>query len=124
MPKPVTKKSGKAAPRSMDFKGMGDSELIQLFEDAFREQVATNCNVQEFSVEVVRSVNSDKIEFEVEITGLAGTPIMDDFKANKIKDARKVLLSRADKGEVALNLVPSRTVFLTGNDYLITYSNK
>lgn len=110
--------------RSMDFKGMGDSELVELFEDAFREQVAINCNIQEFAVEVMRSVNSDKIEFEVEITGLAGTPTMDEFKANKLKDAKKVLLSRADKGEVILNLIPSKTVFLTGNDYLVTYSNK
>lgn len=114
----------KKSTRAMEFKGMGDSELVELFEDAFREQVATNSNIQEFSVEVVRSVNSDKIEFEVEITGLAGTPTMDEFKANKVKEGKKVLLSRADKGQVTLNLVPSRTVFLTGNDYLITYSNK
>lgn len=112
------------AKKDMDFKGMGDAELVQLFEDAFTEQVATNCNIQEFSIEVARSVNSDKIEFEVEITGLAGTPTMDEFKANKLKDARKVLMSRADKGEITLNLVPSRTVFLTGNDYLISYTNK
>lgn len=119
-----TTKTRKSALRAMEFKGMGDSELTELFEDAFREQVAISCNVPEFSIEVKRSVNSDKIEFEVEITGLAGTPTMDEFKANRLKDAKKVILSRADKGQVTLNLVPSRTVFLTGNDYLITYSNK
>ena len=114
----------KKTVRNMDFKGMGDAELIELFENAFGEQIAQNANIQEFSVEVERSVNSDKIEFQVEITGLAGTPTMDDFKANKVKDARKLLVSRADKGQVILNLVPSRTVFLTGNDYLVCYTNK
>lgn len=108
----------------MDFKGMGDSELTQLFEDAFTEQIGIPCNVQEFSVETKRSVNSDRIVFEVEVTGLAGTPTMEAFKQNKLKEARTLTISRADKGELVLNLVPSQTVFLTGNDYLVTYANK
>lgn len=107
----------------MRFKGMGDQELVELFEKAFTEQVSSKCNIEEFSVHLARSVDSDYLRFEVEITGLAGAPTMEDFKLNKLKDAAEVKLSRADKGNITLKLAPLQTVFLTGNDYLITYSN-
>ena len=112
-----------ANARVMNVKGMGDSELTDLFEIAFREQITPETNLDTFEVEVKRTAISDKLEFEVEISGMAGTASIDDFKNNKVPKARKLTISRADKGSVELHLVPSKTVYLNGNDYLITYSN-
>lgn len=108
--------------KKLDHHSMGDDELITMFEQAFESQISKQCDIPEYSIEIVRNTSDSKISFEVEVSGMAGTPSVDDFKQGKIKGANVVTISRADKGELKLTLVPSLTTFLSGNDYLLVYS--
>ncbi len=108
--------------KKLDHHSMGDDELINMFEQAFESQISKQCDIPEYNVEIVRTTSDAKISFEVEVSGMAGTPSVDDFKQGKIKGANTVTISRADKGELKLSLVPSLTTFLSGNDYLLVYS--
>ncbi len=108
--------------KKLDHHTMGDDELVSMFEQAFESQIAKQCDIPEYSVSVVRNTSDEKLSFEVDISGMAGTPSVDDFKNNKVKGAKVVTISRADKGELKLTLVPSLITFLSGNDYLLVYS--
>lgn len=108
----------------MDIKNMGDDELQSLFEEAFSVQVAAKNNIADFEVKTNRDVNSNKLSFEVTVIGLAGTPSIDSFKKGDVEEAKSVFIERADKGGMKLNLEPEKTVFLSGNDYIIVYANE
>lgn len=107
----------------MNTKNMGNEELQALFEDVFQEQVASYNNIQDFEVNTTRNVKGDKISFEVTITGLADTPSIDEFKRGKVKNSKSIEITRADKGSMTFKLAPEKTVFLSGNDYIIVYEN-
>lgn len=109
--------------KKLDHHTMGDDELVALFETSFEEQIAKKCDIQEYNVAVSRSTASDKIAFEVTVSGMAGTPSIDDFKRGKVNGCETINLTRPDKGSIQLNLVKKEITFLSGNDYLLIYAN-
>jgi uncharacterized membrane protein len=103
---------------------LSSEEIISMFEIAFEEQVASRNNILAFSVSCNdRSLNKP-VEVNVDVSGFAGTPTIDEFKAGSVPDANTVIISRDDIGEKTFELVPSLTTFLSGNDYLIVYTSK
>lgn len=107
----------------LDVSKMSNDELKDVFENSFRQDVASQLNISEFEVEVARNHDLGQIGFEVIIIGFAGTPSIDSFKSNDNEIAEKVLLSVPNAGELEVFLDPSKTTFLTAGDYSIYYSN-
>ena len=110
--------------KKMKTQGMGDDELQNLFEESFQETVASKNDIIDFEVKTDWDVNSDILRFDVTIIGLAGTPSIDAFKKGEVENADEVVIERADKGRMTLKLKPKETTFLSGNDYIIVYSNE
>lgn len=110
-----------AAKRSV--KTLGDDELITLFEEAFKEQVASYNQLDEFEVKCIRTVGSDVLRMEVVVQGMAGCPTAEDFKKGKVTKANTVSLSRDDKTGIVLTLLPKETVYLNSTEYIIVYQS-
>ena len=113
--------ANKTVKRSI--KTLSDDELIGLFEESFKEQVATWNSIEEFEVACVRKVGSDVLRMEVTVQGLAGCPTADDFKKGKVTKANTVNLSRDDKGSISLTLLPKETVYKNSTEYIIVYQS-
>ena len=109
--------------RKMNIQTVSDDEVRDLFETAFTEQVGKWNDIDNFEVECVREVGKDYITVEVSIMGNAGCPTAEDFKKMKIKNAGSVTIERADKGELKLDLQPSKTLYRNSTEYIVIYKS-
>lgn len=105
---------------NMKINKKSDENIIDDFTESFGVQVARNNNIDEFEATVSRSMGDKEVEIEVMITGLAGSPISETFKNDKLEDAREVCIKKQD-GELFFKLVPEETTILNTNDYIIKY---
>ena len=103
------------------FKSVSNDEIQGLFEEAFRDQVGSWNNIDEFEVNCQREINKDEFKVEVTVQGMAGCPTAEDFKKVKVKNAEKVTISRADKGTLEFRLLPKETVYLNSTEYIVVY---
>jgi len=104
----------------MDVSHMSNEQIQELFEEAFRDQVASNLSIGEFECKCSRGVDG-VLDMEVTVAGFAGTPIMEQFKTDNLPEARSVKISIEDRGSLEFKLVPCKTAILNTNDYVLTY---
>jgi hypothetical protein len=98
----------------MKIQKLSDEKVEDLFEEAFEEK-AKLFDITEFDVKCKRENLKDDFTIEVTVIGMAGAPTIDDFKNNKIKEARKIEIDF--DGEVSkFKLLHKDTVFLNSND--------
>jgi hypothetical protein len=109
--------------KKMNIQTVSDEEVQDLFEAAFESQVGKLNDIDNFEVKCLREVGKDSLTVEVTVMGTAGCPTAEDFKKDKIKAARNVSISRADKGELKFTLVPAKTVYLNSTEYIVTYKS-
>ena len=110
--------------KKLEIKTLSDEEIQDLFTEAYDQQVAFENRIGEFECTCKReTVNSKSAKVEVLVAGLAGTPTLDDYKDNKLKNADTVVIKKADKGSLKFKLVPKETVALNTNDYLVVYQS-
>lgn len=102
---------------------LSTEDIRDMFEEAFQEQVGKENNIDTFEVEAERGVDN-RITVNVTISGMAGSPTLDDFKKGNIKNAKTVKIERYDVGEMVLTLQPSLTTFVNGMDYLVVYKSE
>ena len=107
--------------KKMEISRVSSEELVNMFEESFEEQIAKLNDIGVYGVECDDRKIGEAVRMKVEITGLAGTPTIDQFRQGKVKGSEKVLIDRADIGEMTFHLLPKETVFSRGNDYVIIY---
>ena len=110
--------------KEMKLERVSSEELISMFEEAFEEQVAKLNNIDAFGVECNNRGLGQPVQINVDISGHAGTPTVDQFKNGDVKGSKSVTISRDDIGEKTFKLVESLTTFVSGNDYLIVYESE
>lgn len=109
--------------RKMNVQTVSNEEIQDLFETAFESQVAKLNGIDSFEVKCVREVGKEAITVEVSIMGTAGSPTAEDFKKMKVKNASSVVIERADKGELKLNIMPNKTLYLNSTEYIVIYGS-
>lgn len=109
--------------KAMNIGRVSSEEIVSMFEEAFESTVASINNIGAFGVECTEREIGKSVKIQVEISGHAGTPTIDEFKSGSVENCKTVTIERADIGEMTFTLIPSQTCFLSGNDYLIVYES-
>jgi hypothetical protein len=107
--------------KEMQLERVSSEELISMFEEAFEEQVAKLNNIEAFGVECNDRGLGKAVQINVDISGHAGTPTVDQFKKGDVEGSESVTICRDDIGEKTFQLVKSLTTYVSGNDYLVVY---
>jgi hypothetical protein len=101
---------------------LSNEDLQDMFAEAFREQVASKNNIDEFECTCKRDSNNPDVKIEVMIVGMAGTPYLEMFQKGKIKGADSVIIKKEGyKNTLKFKLEIKETLALNANDYLIVY---
>jgi len=103
----------------MDISTMGDTEILDLFEQAFTEQVAEPNDIDDPEVEVERRVGDNGVTAYVSLYGMAGSPTVDTY--GQVENIETVEIQRADKGRLTFRYVPEETRTLGGNEFQVVY---
>ena len=107
----------------MSIKKISEEDIETLFENAFRDQVASYNNIDEFEVKSTRDIKGNSLKVEVTVQGLAGSPTSEDFKNMNIDNIESVTISREDIGELTLKLMPKETTPLNATEYIVVYQS-
>lgn len=100
---------------------ISSEDIINLFEEAFEEQVASLNNITSFSVESSGREIGKPVRVTVDIVGSAGAPTIEQFRNGEVENCKHIKLFREDIGEIQFKLLNNMTVFISGNDYQIVY---
>ena len=106
--------------KTIDIVRVSSEDIQDLFEKEF-ERISALIDISSFDVVCNRDIQTRKATLLVNIYGTAGAPTIDQFKQDKIEQARRVSIERYDIGTLVFNLLPTKTVFLNSNDYQLTY---
>ena len=110
--------------KDMNLGRVSSEELITMFEIAFEAQVGTPNDINVFGVECNDRGLDKPVQINVDISGYAGTPTIDEFRKGTVENSETVTISRDDIGEKKFTLVKDLTTFVSGNDYLIVYESE
>lgn len=106
----------------MNTSNMSDTELQDLFEKSFIEQIADPNNLEDPEVVIERLVGSQRVVAYVNLYGFAGAPTVDTYAS--VENIRRLQIIRVDKGFLNFNLVPDETRALGGNEYQVVYASE
>lgn len=96
-------------------------DIQNIFEEVFEQKVSSVYGMSTFDIECMRDYLTSDTIVNVTIYGSAGAPTVFDFKANKIDEAKEIIVERSDLGSLKFVLVPEKTSVVNSNDYLIVY---
>jgi len=109
----------------LNIKKLGDEELQDLFTEAFEKKVAMYNNISEFECKSIKDSINDKVTIEVTIVGFAGSPNVEDFIGNKVKDSKTIIVSKDGfEGNMIFELNTKRCIAINTSDYLLIYDLK
>lgn len=109
--------------KEMEINRVSSEAIVTMVEKAFENQIASINNIQAFEVKCDDRIIDGPVRIEIDISGHAGTPTVDDFKEGRVEGSESMTIERDDIGEMKFDLVPSQTCFLSGNDYCIVYES-
>ena len=104
----------------MNVDKISDEIMQEMFEVAFENQVGVYNDLSEFEALIKRSAREEDILMEVTVTGMAGSPTIEDFKSGNVENAEEINIDNA-RGELKYVLQPEATVPLNSTDYIVTY---
>lgn len=104
----------------MDISRFSDEMLQDLFEAAFEDQVASMNDIPAYEAKIERSAAKEDVTMEVTITGMAGSPSINDFKSDNVEGANAITVD-SDLGEMVYELEPDDAYSLNATEYVIVY---
>lgn len=112
------------AKEKMNVSKMSDDNLQDLFAEVFEKEIASLNGVSSYECVCKRQTGSNVVTMEVTIYGMAGSPIIDDWKKNKVAKSGSVVIKQEGRGSLQFKLIPKETVSLNVNDYMIVYRSE
>lgn len=100
---------------------LSDDDIQDMFSEAYEKNIASANGFDSYECICKRGGNTPDIKMEVTVVGMAGSPTIDDYKKGKVKNSSAVVIGREGKGSLKFKLVPSDTMSLNTNDYLVVY---
>ena len=105
----------------MNISKLSDDDLQDMFSESYEKNIASLNGFDSFECICKRGSNNPDVKIEVTVTGMAGSPTVDDYKNGKVKNSSALIISREGKGSLKFKLLPSETLALNSNDYLVVY---
>lgn len=109
--------------KNLDVSKLSDDDLQDRFTEVFDKRVGAYNNLNSFECNCKRDMNSQEVFMEVTVIGMAGSPVMDDFKNMKVRNADVIALDYEGRGTIRFKLLPEKIVSLNTNDYLVVYKS-
>jgi len=109
------------ATQKLNVSKLSDDDLQDMFTDAYEKNIASENGFDSFECICKRGSNSSDLKMEVTVTGMAGSPTIDDYKNGKVKNSKSVTILREDKGSMTFKLLPKEIISLNTNDYMVVY---
>ena len=109
------------AKRKADIARISDDELIDMFEPIYEEKVASMNHIDSYECTCKRDTSTSEVRIEVMVTGMAGSPTLDDYRDGKVEDSSSVVVDLDDRGKLKFNLVTKEITSLNTNDYIVVY---
>lgn len=111
---------------------LSNEDLQEMFEEAYREQVGTPNKIDEFECKC--SKEGEGVTAELTISGMAGSPTVEDYKAGKVKvydnkgrvqPSGLVTIGREGKGSLSFRLSTAKKdiYVLNSTDYVVVYKS-
>jgi len=110
--------------QKLDARKLSDDDLQDMFSAAYEKRVASQNGFDSYECICKRDSNNAPIRMEVTVTGMAGSPTVDEYKKMKVKNSDAVVIEREGKGRMKFKLVPSETIALNTNDYMVVYKSE
>jgi len=105
----------------LDISKLSDDDLQDMFAESYDSNVASLNGFDSYECICKRSSDNSNVKMEVTIIGMAGSPTIDEYKKMKVKNSSSVVIQREGKGKLKFKYVPSETIALNTNDYLVVY---
>ena len=115
------KGDSKMATQKLNVSKLSDDDLQDMFTEVYTKKIASVNEFDSFECICKRSGNNSDVRMEVTVTGMAGSPTVDDYKKGKVKNSKCVTIQREGKGSLNFNLLPAEIISLNTNDYLVIY---
>ena len=100
---------------------IGDDKLRDMFEESFDEQIGKFTSMGDCEAKILHEAASSDLAVEVLVTGMAGSPTVDEFKAGSIEETLSLKVELAGYETMQFTLAPKKTVGLNSNDFQIVY---
>jgi len=100
---------------------IGDDKLRDMFEESFDEQIGRFTSMGDCEAKILREASSDTLEVEVLVTGMAGSPTVDQFRDGSVEETKSLKVELAGYEPMQFALVPAKTVGLNSTDFNIVY---
>lgn len=109
------------ATQKLNVSKLSDDDLQDMFTEAYERRVSSQNGFDSYECICRRDTDRSDIRMEVTITGMAGSPTIDDYKKGKVKNSNAITIEREGKGFLRFELLPSKTISLNTNDYMVVY---
>jgi hypothetical protein len=100
---------------------IGDDKLRDMFEESFDEQIGKFTSMGDCEAKILRNASDGEVSVEVLVTGMAGSPTVDQFKAGSIEETTSLKVELDGYETMQFTLAPEKTVGLNSNDFNIVY---
>ena len=107
--------------KKLDIEKLSDEDLQDRFTEAFEKRVGSYNNLDSFECLIKRGGSGIDILMEVTVIGMAGSPVISDFKDMKVKNSDSVTIEYEGRGSLKFKLLPEKIISLNSNDYLVVY---
>jgi len=104
----------------MNISKISDEVMQDIFAEAFEQNIARYNNLTEYEAIIKRSARETEVLMEVTITGMAGSPTLEDFRDGRVEGADKLHVID-QRGELEYDFVPELTITQNSTDYIVTY---
>jgi hypothetical protein len=107
----------------MNVSKLSNEDLQDMFETAYREQVGSLNKIDEFECKCTKEGNA--VTAELTISGMAGSPTIEEYKSGKVKKAGAVTISKESKGSLTFKMSTAKadTYVLNSTDYVVVYKS-
>lgn len=107
--------------KQLDISKLSDDDLQDRFTDVFEKRVGAYNDLDSFECILKRDSSNKDVAMEVTVIGMAGSPVMEDYKKMKVKNSDSIILDYGDRGSIKFVLIPEKIISLNTNDYVVVY---
>ena len=106
----------------MDMGTMSDSEIVDLFQESYEQNIAMPNGISDYEVICERRAGSKRADILVNVVGFAGVPTSDEYC--ELENISNVEIARSDKGRLVFHLNKAMRTPLGGIDYQMVYESE
>lgn len=110
--------------KKLEIEKLSDDDIQDRFTEVYEKRVGAYNNINSFECIIKRDSTNKDVTMEVTIVGMAGSPVMDDYKKGKVKNSDVIVLEYEGRGSIRFKLLPEKTISMNSNEYLVVYKTE